>query len=85
MVCKCMARGRKFVVENPWPSELWGTLCMDKLITEVPCDAESREPLELVRGDQCEFGLKDLQNSLPHFKPTGFITASKGVKEQVQR
>ena len=58
---------------------------MDKLITEAPCDAESREPLELVRGDQCEFGLKDLQNGLPHFKPTGYMTASKGVKDQVQR
>jgi hypothetical protein len=31
MVRKRMARGRKFVVENPWPSELWGTLCMDKI------------------------------------------------------
>eukprot|EP00435_Cladocopium_sp_Y103_P028489 s298_g7.t1 len=57
MVRKRMARGRKFIVENPWPSDLWNTLCMDKLVMEGPCDAESHEPLELVRGDQCEFGL----------------------------
>ena len=81
MVRKRMSRGRKFLVENPWPSELWETLCMDKLISEAPCDAESREVLELVRGDQCEFGLRDLQNGMPHFKPTGVMTASKGVKD----
>ena len=85
MVRKRMARGRKFLVENPWPSELWNTLCMDKLICEAPMDAETGEPLELVRGDQCEFGLCDQQNGLPHFKPTGFMTASSGIKNNVQR
>ena len=74
-----------FLVENPWPSELWNTLCMDKLICEAPMDAETGEPLELVRGDQCEFGLCDQQNGLPHFKPTGFMTASSGIKNNVQR
>ena len=85
MVRKRMARGRKFLVENPWPSELWNTLCMDKLICEAPMDAETGEPLELVRGDQCEFGLCDQQNGLPYFKPTGFMTASSGIKNNVQR
>ena len=84
MVKKRLSRGRKTLVENPWQSELWGTLCMSKLIDEAPEDAESGEPLELVRGDQCAFGLKDAQNGLPHFKPTGFLTASRGIKEQVQ-
>ena len=85
MVRKRMARGRKFLVENPWPSELWNTLCMDKLICEAPMDVETGEPLELVRGDQCEFGLCDQQNGLPHLKPTGFMTASSGIKNNVQR
>ena len=57
MARKRMARGRRFLVENPWPSELLGTLCMDKLICEAPYDAESHELLELVRGDQCELRL----------------------------
>eukprot|EP00435_Cladocopium_sp_Y103_P067785 s292_g30.t1 len=55
MVRKRMAR--KFIVENPWPSDLGNTLCMDKLVMEGPCDAESHETVELFRGDQCEFGL----------------------------
>ena len=78
------------VAESLWlrthgPANFGEPFAWTSLITEAPCDAESREPLELVRGDHCEFGLKDLQNGLPHFKPTGFMTASKGVKDQVQR
>ena len=30
-----LKRGRKVLVENPWGSELWSTLCMDKLIQEA--------------------------------------------------
>ena len=74
MVRKWMARGRKFVVENPWPSELWSTLCMDKLICEAPHDAESLGPLELVRGDQCEFGLCDAVNGLPHYTTSRLVS-----------
>jgi hypothetical protein len=74
MVRKWMARGRKFVVENPWPSELWSTLCMDKLICEAPHDAESHGPLELVRGDQCEFGLCDAVNGLPHYTTSRLVS-----------
>ena len=85
MVRSRLQKGRKVLVENPWPSELWNTLCMNKLIAEAPTDAESGECLELVRGDQCAFGLQDRHSGLPHLKPTGFLTASKGVKEQVQR
>lgn len=58
---------------------------MDKLIQEAPRDEESGERLELIRGDQCEFGLVDLDSGLPHQKPTGFLTASAGVKESLSR
>ena len=80
-----LARGRKVLVENPWQSELWSTLCIDKLINEAPIDIETQEPLELVRGDQCAFGLRDVQSGELHYKPTGFLTASQPVKRLLQR
>ena len=80
IIKKRLSRGRKVLMENPWGSDLWNTLCIDKLIQEAPVDGESGEPLELVRCDQCEYGLKDAQSNLPHLKPTGFLTASPGVK-----
>ena len=78
-------RGRKVLLENPWGSELWGTLCIDQLIQEAPLDGESGGPLELVRCDQCEYGLKDAQSGLPHLKPTGFLTASTGLKKSLSK
>ena len=74
-----LSRGRKVLVENPWGSDLWNTLCIDKLIQEAPVDGESGEPLELVRCDQCEYGLVDGQSGLPHLKPTGILTASPSM------
>ncbi len=75
---------KKVLVENPWSSELWST-CLDKLIQESPQDAETLEPLELVRADLCEYGFQDQQSGLPHYKPTGFLTASAPVKERLSR
>ena len=80
-----LARGRKVLLENPWGSELWSTLCISKLIAEGPIDSETLEPLELVRGDQCSFGLRDHQTGDLHYKPTGFLTASKPVKIRLQQ
>ena len=80
-----LKRGRKVIMENPWSSEIWSTLCIDKLIQEAPCDAETGERLELIRGDQCEYGLVDAVTGIPHQKPTGFLTASAGVKETLSR
>ena len=85
MIQKRLSKGRKVLTENPWTSELWSTLCFDKLIQRSPTDAEPLEPLELVRADLCEFGLRDEQTGLPHYKPTGFLTASKTVKERLNR
>ncbi len=81
---KRLARGRKILVENPWGSELWPTLCFRKLIEEASADAESGELLEVVRGDQCAFGLRDHWTGDLHIKPTGFMTASRPIKERLQ-
>ena len=85
LIKRRLARGRKVLCENPWTSELWATLCMDKLIRGELRDQETQSKLELVRGDLCEFGLRDRINGLPHLKPTGFLTASDPVKVRLQR
>ena len=85
LIRRRLAKGRKVLMENPWPSEIWSTLPMDKLISEQPCDQETGEPLQLIRGDQCQFGLTDEANGHLHYKPTGFLTASKSVKEHLHQ
>ena len=86
LIKRQLARGRKVLCENPWGSELWATLCMDnKLIRGEFRDQETQSKLELVRGDLCEFGLRDRINGPPHMKPTGFLTASDPVKVRLQR
>ena len=85
IILRRLQRGRKILLENPWLSELWQTLPMSKLIQQSPQDAESGEHLELVRGDQCQYGLCDRSSGLPHLKPTGFLTASPGVKKNLSQ
>lgn len=45
-----LAKGRKVLVENPWRSELWITLCFRKLMEAELIDQESGNYLEIVRG-----------------------------------
>lgn len=85
LIRRLLQRGRKVLVENPWSSELWCTLAFDKLLQSGVHDAETLEVLELVRGDLSEYGLQDQQSGLPHYKPTGFLTASASVKERLSR
>ena len=80
-----LQRGRKVLIENPWTSALWDTYSMRQLIAENLSDAETLESLELVRCDQCQFGLRDWDNHMPHKKPTGFMTASEPVKTRLHR
>ena len=77
------AQGRHVVLENPWLSLLWKLRCVEKLYgLEHPF---TEELLEAVRFDQCQFGLVDLDTNLPHRKPTGMLTASKFIKEELSR
>ena len=83
LVRRLLARGCKVLIENPWTSEFWDSFHMKKLMEEHLYDNESLQYLELVRGDQCMFGLRDRSNGELHYKPTGFLTASQEVKEQL--
>ena len=84
IVKKRLKRGRKVLVENPWTSELWNTPSFRRLLQEEHFDAETLEMLELIRCDQCMFGLVDRQNQLPHLKPTGILTASENLKRNLE-
>ena len=81
LVRRRLAKGRKVLIENPWTSEFWDSFHMKKLMEEHLYDSESLQQLELVRCDQCMFGLRDHFNGELHYKPTGFLTASQEVKE----
>ena len=50
LIKKRLSRGRKVLTENPWTSELWNTLCFDKIIQQAPVDAETLEPLGIGEG-----------------------------------
>ena len=75
---------RKVLLENLWTSELWETLCVRKLIVGGIHDNETLELLELVRGDQREYGLVNRDSGLPNLKPTGSLTATEPVKRNLQ-
>ena len=80
-----LAKGRQVLLEQPWMSQMWNLLCMQMLIQDAPTDAVSGEHLEVVRFDQCQYGLHDEKNFLYHKKPTGLLTASPGIKEHVSQ
>ena len=48
-------------------------------------DAKTGCFLELIRGDQCQFGLADYVTGFPHLKPTGFLTAPDTVKHELAK
>ena len=60
---------------------LWELRCVEDL-HEV--NALTGEPLELVRLDQCAYGLQD-KWGYPHFKPTGMLLSSACMKSLLQQ
>eukprot|EP00435_Cladocopium_sp_Y103_P066563 s466_g28.t2 len=79
-----LAKGREVLAENPWPSMIWRLRCLEDLITEPVYNAITDEPLELVRIDQCMYGLMDEQSGLPNQKATGLLLSSRRMKELLQ-
>ena len=78
-------RGRHILCENPWPSLLWGLKCVDDFMSTRPYHADTDEPVELVKIDQCMYGLCDQDNGLPHRKSTGLLLSSKWMKKRLNR
>ena len=79
-----LKKGREVLLENPWPSLIWKLRCIEDLILEPVYNAITDEPLELLRIDQCMYGLVDKVNGLPHQKATGLLLSSKKMKELLQ-
>ena len=79
-----LAKGREVLAENPWPSLLWRLRCVEDLFTEPFYNSITDEPLELVRIDQCMYGLMDEETSLPVQKATGLLLSSRKMKELLQ-
>ena len=76
-------KGRHVVLENPWLSLRWKLRCIEKLYgMEHPVTGELLEAIYL---DQCQFGLSDLDTGLPHRKPTGMLSASRFIKEELAK
>ena len=73
-------RGRQVLLENPWPSKMWSTLAMERLLAEQLPDAITGEKLEVIQSDQCLFGLANPETGFPWKKSTGLLTASPGIK-----
>ena len=78
---KRLSKGREVLVENPWASMLWELRCMEDLNDS---NALTGEPLELVRLDQCAYGLTD-KHGYPHYKPTGMLLSSSCMKAHLQQ
>ena len=78
---KRLSKGREVLVENPWASMLWELRCMEDI---HDANALTGEPLELVRLDQCAYGLTD-KFGVPHFKPTGMLLSSSCMKGHLQQ
>ena len=78
-----LAKGRQVLIEHPWSSDAWNKTDLHYLLEEAPLDALTSEPLQAVRADQCQFGLRDQRSGLPHLKPTGFATATEPLKRKL--
>ena len=86
-VCKIVesrvSKGREVVVENPWPSMMWKLYCFDKMMEKGISNHLTGEPLELLRLDQCMYGLINPDNGIPHQKGTGMLLSSSYMKAQL--
>ena len=52
-----LQKGRQVLMENPWGSMLWRLRSIEKLIEDGVVNQATGEVLEVVRADQCMYGL----------------------------
>ena len=76
-ICElCLSLGIHFVLEHPYSASSWKHRAMEKLL--------KRSDTFLAKTDQCCFGLKSQQGQ-PHQKPTGFLSSSSEIAQQLHR
>ena len=83
VVKKRLAKGREVVWENPWGSLMWYLRCVEQLMEAQITNALTFEPLEILRMDQCMYGLVDPRTGIPYRKATGLMLPSRHMKEEL--
>ena len=73
------------MMEHPWTSAAWGIKCLEDFLASNPFHEETNEPVEVVKIDQCQYGLRDVQNGLPHKKSTGLMLSSHFMKKRLNK
>ena len=79
-----LAKGREVLLENPWGSLLWRLRSMEKLIEDGTINQGTGETLEVVRADQCMYGLIGAKG-WKHQKATGLMVSSVKMKQRLSR
>ena len=80
-----LRKGRHIMMEHPWTSAAWTIKCVEDFLHARPYHEETNEPVEVMKIDQCQYGLKDPQNGLPHQKSTGLLLSSHYMKQHLCR
>ena len=76
-VCQlCSSLGLTFLFEHPWAAKSWQEKCLRRV--------KKLDGVCLVRGDQCQFGLRD-QRGQPLRKATGFMTNCQALADRLAR
>ena len=80
-----LRKGRHILMEHPWTSAIWEIKCLNDFLNSHFFHEPSSEPVEVVKIDQCQYGLKDPVNGLPHRKSTGLTLSSHYMKRRLNR
>ena len=76
-VCElCSSLGLTFLFEHPWAAKSWQEKCLRRV--------KKLDGVCLVRGDQCQFGLRDRRGQ-PLRKATGFMTNCQALADRLAR
>ena len=80
-----LRKGRHIMMEHPWASAIRNIKCLDDFLNSHFFHEQSNEPVEVVKIDQCQYGLRDPVNGLPHRKSTGLLLSSHYMKRRLNR
>ena len=77
-----LSRGKHFLHEHPWSARSWGLGKINKLF--------SNPAVSLTQGHMCQFGMetyddRKLGTKGPVKKPTGFMTSSRCISEELDK
>ncbi|CAE7591026.1 RE1 [Symbiodinium sp. CCMP2592] len=74
-------RGREVLLEAPWESLFWQLRCVERAVGFR--QEATQEPIDVIHYDLCSYGATDCRTGLPVTGPTGMMTTSKAIKEDL--